>query len=54
MRAIALASDRAARDEQAAKNSAGQVRGQIKPSLAAVRRGAAAAIITQYKGERGA
>lgn len=51
---MTLASERAGRDEQAGNNSAGQVEGQIKPSMAAFRRGAAAAIITQYKGECGA
>lgn len=42
---MTLASERAARDEQAASNSAGLVEGQIKASLAAFRRGAAAAVI---------
>lgn len=51
---MTLASERAARDEQAGNNSAGQVEGQMKAPSAAVRRGAAAAMITQYKGERGA
>lgn len=47
---MTLASERAVRDEQAGNNSAGQVEGQIKSSLAAFRRGAAAATITQYEG----